>query len=203
MTKTVDFIFDFASPNCYLAYRALGSYPELSRAEIKLIPCLLGGVFKATGNQPPMAAFAGVKGKLEYEMLEIRRFCTTHKLDKFAFNPHFPINTLLLMRGLIAAEIENCEAPYIEAVLAGMWETGKNMNNPEVISGVLADAGLDTQTLLTKSQDPAVKQKLIDNTNAAVTRGVFGLPVFLVGDEMFFGKERLTQVEAAIGIDPT
>ena len=198
MTRKVDFIFDFASPNCYLAYKALGSYAELSKAEIRLIPCLLGGVFKATGNKPPMAAFAGVKGKLDYEMLEMRRFCAAHGLDKFTFNPHFPINTLALMRGLIAAETANREKPYVEAVLAAMWEDGKNMNEPEIIAEVLSDAGLPTETLLTKSQSQEVKQQLIDNTSAAVARGVFGLPAFFVGDEMFFGKERLAQVEAAV-----
>ena len=202
MTRSVDFIFDFGSPNSYLAFKALGSYPELSKASINLIPCLLGGIFKATGNQPPMAAFAGVKGKLEYEMIEIRRYCETHGLNKFTFNPHFPINTLALMRGLIAAELENCKVPYIKAVLTAMWEDGKNMNDPAIFAAVLTDAGLDADLLLAKSQSPDVKQKLIDNTVGAVARGVFGLPAFFVGDEMYFGKDRLGQIEAAITAGP-
>jgi len=202
MTRIVEFVFDFASPNCYLAYKALGSYPGLASADIQLTPCLLGGIFKATGNQPPMAAFAGVKGKLDYEMLEIRRFCAAHGLDKFTFNPHFPINTLALMRGLIAAEIENCKTPYIEAVLAAMWEDGKNMNDPALFVAVLTDAGLDADMLLAKSQSPDVKQKLIDNTADAVARGVFGLPAFFIADEMYFGKDRLGQIDAAIAADP-
>lgn len=199
MTKSIDFIFDFGSPNCYLAYKALESFPAISAAEVNMIPCLLGGVFKATGNQPPMAAFAGVKGKLDYEMLEMRRFCTAHGLENFVFNPHFPINTLALMRGLIAAQINDCEEQYIEAVLAAMWEDGKDMNDPEIISEVLAAVGLDAGALLAKSQSPEVKKQLIDNTEAAVARGVFGLPAFFVSGEMYFGKDRLAQANAALG----
>lgn len=198
MTKTLEFIFDFGSPNCYLAYKALGSYPGFASANIQLTPCLLGGIFKATGNQPPMAAFAGVKGKLDYEMLEIRRFCAAHELERFTFNPHFPINTLALMRGLIAAEIEDCKDTYVEAILSAMWEAGKNMNDPNIVSAVVIDAGLDAETLLAKSQSPEVKKALINNTNDAVARGVFGLPAFFVGDEMYFGKDRLAQIEALI-----
>lgn len=198
MTATIDFMFDFASPNCYFAYKALPQYVPAEKADVKIIPCLLGGVFKATGNQSPMTAFAGVKGKLDYEMLEIRRFCAAHRLDRFAFNPHFPINTLQLMRGLIAAEIEGCAKPYIEAVLAAMWEDRKNMNDPAVAAGVLADADLDADALMAKAQSPAVKQTLIDNTQAGVDRGVFGLPAFFVGGEMYFGKDRLAQVAEAV-----
>ncbi len=201
MTRTLEFIFDFASPNCYLAYKALGSFEALSKADIKLVPCLLGGIFKATGNRPPMAAFAGVKGKLDYEMLEIRRFCTEHELDRFTFNPHFPINTLALMRGLIAAKTENCEKTYRDAVLAAIWEDGKNMNEPEIVASVLSGAGLNAQALLAKSQSPEVKKALIDNTSEAVARGVFGLPAFFVGDKMYFGKDRLAQIDAAIAAD--
>ena len=202
MTQRIEFFFDFGSPNSYLAYKALGAYDNLSKAHIKLVPCLLGGIFKATGNQPPMAAFAGVKGKLEYEMLEIRRYCASHKLDRFTFNPHFPINTLTLMRGLIAAETEGCKEPYVDAVLAAMWEDGRNMNEPETVASVLTEAGLDAQSLLAKSQSPKVKKTLIDNTNDAVARGVFGLPAFFVGDNMYFGKERLAQIDAAIAANP-
>jgi 2-hydroxychromene-2-carboxylate isomerase len=193
--KTLEFIFDFGSPNAYLAYRVLP--PILARTDAKLVinPCLLGGVFKATGNQSPIAAFANVKGKLDYENLEIRRFIQKHSLNKFRLNPYFPVNTLLVMRGLIAAEMADVAQPYIETVLAGIWEDGLKMDDPGVVAETLGKAGLDGEGLVKRTQEEAVKQKLVANTQAAVTRGVFGMPTFFVGDEMFFGKERLSQVE--------
>ena len=199
MTKKLEFLFDFGSPNSYLAYKAIKGHERLSKADMEIVPCLLGGLFKATNNQPPMMAFGGVKGKLDYEMLEIRRYCERHKLSKFAFNPNFPINTLALQRGLIAADLLGCKEPYMEVVLAAMWEDGKNMNDPDVVVSVLEDGGLDAKALLEKSVDRDVKQKLIDNTNAAAERGVFGLPSFFIGDEMWFGKERIDQLDEALG----
>ena len=193
MTKKVDFYFDFGSPNCYLAYKAAPAY--FGDAEMEIIPCLLGGIFKATGNASPMQAFAGVKGKLAYEMLEMQRFIARHELTSFKMNPNFPINTLLLMRALVAVEDKRA---FIETVLAAMWEQEKNMNDPAVVSAVLDQAGIDGAALLKKTQDPAVKKQLIDNTEAAVERGVFGLPAFFVGDEMFFGKDRLGQAAEAV-----
>ena len=195
MTKTVELIFDFGSPNVYLAYRALP--PILQRAGARLIvnPCLLGGIFKATGNQPPTAAFASVKGKLAYERVEIGRFIEKHRLTKFRFNRHFPVNSLLVMRGLIAAEMAGVATPYIEAVLAATWEDDLKMDDPAVVVDVLGKAGLDGVALVQRTQEPDVKEKLIANTQAAVERGVFGAPTFFVGQEMFFGKDRLGQVE--------
>ena len=195
MTKTIEFYFDFASPNCYLAYKALPDFTDLKNVEIK--PCLLGGVFKATGNQAPMVAFGGIKGKLAYEMLEIQRFITRHGLDRFKMNPNFPVNTLTLMRGLVA--LDDRQADYIDAVLTAMWEEEKNLNDPAVVGDVWAAAGFDAAALLEKTQSSAVKTALAEKTGAAVARGVFGLPAFFVGDEMFFGKERLGQVAAAAG----
>ena len=198
MTKKLEFLFDFASPNSYLAYKAIKNHDRLSKVEMEIVPCLLGGIFKAAGNQPPMMAFAGVKGKLDYEMLEIRRYCARHGLDKFSFNPNFPMNTLVLQRGLIAADLLGCKEPYMDAVLAAMWEEGKNMNDADVVAGVLEEAGMDAKGLLEKTGDAEVKQKLIDNTSAALERGVFGLPSFFVGDDLYFGKERLAQLDEAL-----
>jgi 2-hydroxychromene-2-carboxylate isomerase len=194
--KEVDFYFDFASPNCYLAYLALPDFVDTKH--VNIIPCLLGGIFKATGNQAPMIAFGGVKGKLAYEMLEMQRFIARHKLGKFKMNPNFPINTLVLMRGLVAIGDEQ-RSDYIKTMLAAMWEEEKNMNDPGVVADALGGAGFGAAALLEKTQDPAVKQKLADLTAAAVERGVFGLPTFFVGDEMFFGKERLGQMAEAAG----
>lgn len=197
MSKTIDFIFDFGSPNAYLAWRVLPGIAERTGAAINLIPCLLGGIFKATNNQSPVAAFAQVQGKLAYEALETRRFVQRHGLSAFRQNPHFPVNTLLIMRGLIAARRQGVGDRYLEAILAGMWEQGEKLDDPEVAAHVLQAAGLDAQALLAATQDPEVKAELVANTEAAVARGVFGIPTFFVGDEMFFGKERLPQVEEA------
>ncbi|MEM1188977.1 MAG: 2-hydroxychromene-2-carboxylate isomerase [Pseudomonadota bacterium] len=195
MSKTVEFIFDFGSPNAYFAYRALAPMLERTGARLKVIPCLLGGIFKATGNQPPMMAFNGVKGKLEYDRLEIERFIRKHQLDRFVFNPNFPVNTLMLMRGAIAAQAEGKLDAYLEAGLVCMWEKGLKMDDPEVFVAGLTDSGLDGRAILERTSDPEVKAALAANTAAAVERGVFGIPTFFVGDEMFFGKDRLQQVE--------
>lgn len=192
--KNVEFIFDFGSPNAYLAWRVLPGMVERAGATLTYAPCLLGGIFKATGNQSPLQAFADIKGKLAYQRLEMRRFIERHELHEFSMNPHFPINTLLIMRGLIAAQAAGVEQAYIQAIQSGMWEQGKKMDAPDVVAAVLGDAGLDGNVLLEATQQPHIKQQLIDNTQAAVDRGVFGIPTFFVGDEMFFGKDRLPQV---------
>ena len=195
MKKTIDFVFDFASPNAYLAYQLLPGIVQRNGAELTITPCLLGGIFKATGNQPPMLAFGGVQGKLEYEQREISRFVKKHDLQKYQFNTHFPVNTLILMRAAIVAGDEGRLAEYIDAGLVAMWETNKKMDDPEVFVAVMNDAGFDGANLLERTQDPSIKQRLMDNTAQAVSRGAFGVPTFFVGSEMFFGKDRLVQVE--------
>ncbi len=195
MGKTVDFIFDFGSPNAYLSHKVIPAIEARTGATFNYIPALLGGIHKLSNNQPPMIAFGGVKGKLEYEMLETQRFIDKHKLTDYRFNPHFPVITLLIMRGLIAAEMDDQKMAYIEVVLKAMWEDGLKMDDPEIVAKALAEGGLDADRLMSRTQDADVKQKLIENTNAAVERGVFGIPTFFVGNEMFFGKDRLGQVE--------
>jgi 2-hydroxychromene-2-carboxylate isomerase len=201
MQPTIGFLFDFASPNVYLAYRALPPILERTGARLAIQPCLLGGIFKATGNKSPIVAFAPVKGKVEYEVLEIRRFVARHRIDKFRMNPHFPVNSLMLMRGLIAAREAGHETAYLEMGLRGMWEDGQKLDDPETLKRAIDAAGLDGESLLAAAQTESVKQKLADNTAAAVERGVFGLPVFFVGKEMFWGKERLAQVEEAVALE--
>ncbi len=195
MTKTVEFIFDFGSPNAYLAYTVLQDIARRTGAQVLLTPCLLGGIFKITGNQAPMTAFGGVQGKLAYEALETKRFVARHKLDRYQFNPHFPVNTLLIMRGLVAARRLGVEQAYLDTVMAAMWERGLKMDDPQVVAAALAEAGLDAKAILEATQDPDVKAELMANTEQAAARGAFGIPTFFVGDEMFFGKERLGQVE--------
>jgi 2-hydroxychromene-2-carboxylate isomerase len=198
MQPTIEFLFDFGSPNVYLAYRALPPILERNGARLDITPCLLGGIFKATNNQSPIVAFAPVKGKVEYEMLEIRRFVARNRIDKFRLNPHFPINTLMLMRGFVAAREAGHGAAYLEMGLKGMWEDGLKLDDPEVLKTAIDAAGLDGTSLLAAAQTGPVKQTLADNTAKAVERGVFGLPAFFVGKEMFWGKERLGQVEEAV-----
>jgi 2-hydroxychromene-2-carboxylate isomerase len=202
MTKRLEFIFDFGSPNAYLAYRALPPILARTGAELVITPCLLGGLFKLTDNRPPLVAFAGVKGKVEYEKLEVKRFIAKHGLMKFRMNPHFPVNTLMLMRGLVAARLRGEEAAYIEMGLQGLWEDGLKLDDKEVLARRTAEAGLDAERLLEDAQRPDVKQSLVETTDAAARRGAFGIPTFFVGEEMFFGKERLAQVEEELAKIP-
>ena len=150
----------------------------------------------------PGIAFAAVKGKLEYETLEFRRFVAKHSIDKFRDNPHFPVNTLMLMRGYIAAREADVEADYLEMGLKGLWEEGLKLDDREVLARRIDSAGLNSASLLAAAQTDRVKLKLADNTAAAVARGVFGVPTFFVGDDMFFGKDRLAQVEEAVQAAP-
>ena len=198
MPITVDFIFDFASPNAYLTHRVIPEIEERTGATFNYIPCLLGGIFKATGNQAPMLAFADIKGKLDYDRLEMQRYIARHKLDKFELNPHFPVNTLILMRGAIAVNKAGRLAEYIEAGTCAMWEQGLKMDDPDVFVDTMTKAGFDGADLLEQTKDEAIKAELMDNTMKAVERGTFGIPTFYVGDEMFFGKERLGQIEEEI-----
>jgi 2-hydroxychromene-2-carboxylate isomerase len=202
VNRIIDFIFDFGSPNAYLAWKVLPGVAARTGTTVNLIPCLLGGLFKLTGNQAPLTAFGSVKGKLEYERLETQRFIDKHGLRDFRFNPHFPVNTLMIMRGLLAARRAKVGDAYLEAVLKAMWEDGQKMDDPAVVAEVLSSAGLDAQAILDATQDPEVKAELAANTSAAAARGSFGIPTFFVGDEMFFGKERLGQVEEELRLSP-
>jgi 2-hydroxychromene-2-carboxylate isomerase len=198
MPKTLDFIFDFASPNAYFAHKALGPMLERTGASATYIPCLLGGIFKATGNQAPFVAFANVKGKNEYNMLEIQRFIAKHGLTNFKMNSAFPLNTVMLQRGALIAEEDGRLAEYIEAGLSAMWEDNVKMDDKDVFADALTQRGFDGAAILERTQDAAIKAKLIANTEAAVARGAFGIPTFYVGDDMYFGKDRLGQVEDAL-----
>lgn len=198
MTNTIppiEFIFDFGSPNAYLAFDPVHELAARHGTSVTLTPCLLGGIFKATGNQAPMMAFNGIQGKLAYEALERDRFITKHGLSKFRINPHFPVNTLLAMRAMVAAQHLDIEHAYVRAVLAAMWEDGLKMDDPEIFVGALNAAGLDGMAIATKAQEQAIKDELAANTAHAVERGVFGIPSFFVGDDLFFGKERLGQMD--------
>lgn len=193
-----EFLFDFGSPNAYLAHQVIPEIEARTGARFQYIPILLGGIFKATGNQSPMTAFGHIKNKLEYEQLETARFIRKHNLTRFQFNPFFPVNTLGLMRGAVAAEGMGILPRYVDAMFHHMWEAPKKMDDPQVIGTALAESGLDADAILAAAQTPEVKQRLMDNTAKAVARGTFGAPTFFVGDEIFFGKDRLPDVEAEI-----
>lgn len=195
VTKTLELIFDFGSPNAYLCMKALPELLDRTGADLLVTPCLLGGIFKATGNKAPMIQYADAPAKLAYENLEMRRFIAKHGLNKFRLNPHFPVNTLTIMRGAIVADDEGLLDDYIDAVNRAMWEDGLKMDDPEVIATYLSANGFDGPALLARTQEPEIKARLVANTEAAVARGVFGIPTFFVGDAMFFGKDRLGQVE--------
>ena len=191
----VTFYFDFGSPNAFLSHRVIPSIERRTGASFAYVPILLGGLFKLTGNQSPATAFAGVKNKPDYERLEMQRFIARHAITDFAFNPHFPINTLQLMRGAVAAqELEVFEA-YVDRVYDAMWTERLDMGRPEVVQRVLGEVGMPVERLFELSQSADVKQRLLDNTQAAFEKGAFGSPSFLVGDELFFGKDRLRDVE--------
>lgn len=198
VTKTLELIFDFGSPNAYLAMKALPELLDRTGADLIITPCLLGGIFKATGNKAPMIQYADAPAKLAYENLEMRRFIEKHGLTKFSLNPHFPVNTLTIMRGAIVAGDEGNLDDYVDAVNRAMWEDGLKMDDPEVIATFLSANGFDGPALLARTQEPEIKARLVANTEAAVARRVFGIPTFFVGGEIFFGKDRLGQVEEAL-----
>jgi 2-hydroxychromene-2-carboxylate isomerase len=192
------FLFDFGSPNAYLCHKLIPEIESRTGARFEYVPILLGGLFKLANNRSPMEAYATIPNKLAYERLEMKRFIKRHGLSAFKFNPHFPVNTLHLMRGAVAAQQLNCYERYINAMFAAMWERGLKMDDPAAIGSVLVEAGLDAEQLMQTAQDPEVKARLTANTQAAHDRGAFGSPTFFVGDEMFFGKDRLRDVEAEI-----
>jgi len=192
------FYFDFGSLNAYLAWRMLPGIERRTGARFDQVPVLLGGIFKATGNRSPVEAYAGVPAKLAYEFREIDRFVARHGLDEFQMNPHFPVNTLGLMRGAVAAEAEDLFAPYVAAVYHFMWEDPRKLDDPDILEAALEEAGLPGEELIALAGDQAVKDQLVANTRQAVDEGVFGLPAFVVAGELYFGKDRLREVEEAI-----
>jgi 2-hydroxychromene-2-carboxylate isomerase len=196
--KRVQFLFDFGSPNAYLAHKVIPEIEKRTGAKFEYVPILLGGVFKLTGNKPPMIAFGEVKGKLAYEQRETERFIRRHDIAQYKFNPHFPVNTLALMRMAVAAQERGVLMSYVDAAFHHMWEAPKKMDDPAVIRAALLESGLDADGLMEAAQTAEVKQRLMANTEEAVSHGVFGSPSFLVGGELFFGKDRLRDVEDEI-----
>lgn len=195
---TFEFHFDFGSPNAYLSHLAIPGVEERTGVKIDYIPVLLGGLFKATNNVSPAISLAGIENKPAYQQLETQRFLKKHGITEYNFNPHFPVNTLHIMRGAIAAGKEGVFEAYVNAVYRAMWVDQKKMDDPDIILEVLNAAGLDGTKLMEMTQDPQIKGVLIANTEASVKRGNFGSPTFFCGDEMFFGKDKLRDFEEMI-----
>ena len=194
MPKTVDFYYDFGSPTAYLAHRRLQQLSARYDFTVNYKAILLGGVFKATGNTTPVAIPAKGKYMLEHDL---PRFAKRYGVP-LNFNPHFPLNTLGLMRGAIAASRLDCLARYVDVVYDAVWVAGENMSEPEVVARVLAAGDLDAVALMTLSQDPEVKAELISSTEEAVERGAFGAPTLYLDGEMYFGQDRIDFIEEAL-----
>ena len=198
MSISPQFMFDFGSPNAFLAHEAIPAIEKRIGVKFEYVPILLGGIFKATNNRSPAETLAGIKNKREFHALETERFVKRFQVQPCICNPFFPINTLNLMRGAVAAQFEGVFEKYVEAAFHHMWREPKEMDDPEVAAKALAASGLDAAKLLARAQDPDVKARLIENTQSAVERGAFGSPTFFVGNEMFFGKEQLREVEELV-----
>ena len=197
MTK-IEFHFDFGSPNAYLAHLVIPEVERRTGAKFDYVPVLLGGVFKLTNNRSPAESLAGIKNKPEYERLETERFIRRHGITAYRRNPFFPVNTLAIMRGAVAAQRLGVFARYVDEVYRHMWAEPKKMDDPDVLRAALAESKLDAERLLALAQTAEVKDELRANTERSVARGAFGSPTVFVGDEIFFGKDRLRDVEEAI-----
>ena len=190
-----EFHFDFASPNTYMSHRLLPGIESRTGVKCSYVPVLLGGQFKLTGNKSPMEQFDGVKNKPEYLRKEMERFIVKHGFEQYQRNPHFPINTVQVMRGALVAQEEGYFSDYVEAIYVAMWENSLKMDDPEVIGPALDLAGFSGGHILSRISEQSIKDKLLHNTQRSVDRGSFGSPTFFVDDEMFWGKDRLTDLE--------
>jgi 2-hydroxychromene-2-carboxylate isomerase len=196
--KAPQFLFDFGSPNAYLSHEAIPAIEQRIGVNFEYVPILLGGIFKATNNRSPAETLAGIRNKPEFHALETERFLKRFHVKPYTWNPFFPVNTLNLMRGAIAAQLEGVFEKYVDAAFHHMWVEPKKMDDPEVAMQALTASGLDAAKLFVRAQEPEVKAKLVQNTQSAVERGAFGSPTFFVGEEMFFGKEQLRDVEETV-----
>jgi 2-hydroxychromene-2-carboxylate isomerase len=195
---SVEFHFDFGSPNAYLSHLVIPEIEARTGVKFEYVPILLGGVFKLTNNRSPAESLAGIRNKPEYERLETERFLTQHRIERYRFNPHFPVNTLALMRGAIAARTLGVFPRYVDEMYRHMWAEPKKLDDPAILRAALEESGFDAAKLLELTQDPEIKQQLQTSTTRSVERGTFGSPTFFVGDDIYFGKDRLRDVEAAI-----
>ncbi len=195
MTKTIEYILDLAAPNGYLAWYPLKDIAARTGAELSVTPVFLGGMHKLTGNSPPMMRDADVKGKVPYAALEFQRFLDRHAMTRFRMHPALPFNSILVQRILVAAEDQAQIQALVDVLQPAVWEKNIDCGDVEVVRAVLEEGGFDADRLLAATQDADVKSQLAKNTEHAVERGAFGIPTVFVGEEMWFGKERLEQIE--------
>ena len=196
--KKIEFHFDFGSPNAYLSHLVIPAIEQRTGSKFEYVPILLGGVFKLTNNRSPAESLAGIKNKPQYERLETTRFIRRHGITKFQSNPFFPVNTLMIMRGAIAARAMGIFERYVDEMYRHMWAEPKKMDDPNIVRGVLDAAGFDSARWFELIQSAPVKDELLHNTEQSVERGTFGSPTFFVDGEIFFGKDRLREVEEMI-----
>jgi 2-hydroxychromene-2-carboxylate isomerase len=196
--KKVEFHFDFGSPNAYLSHLVIPAIEQRTGSKFQYVPILLGGVFKLTNNRSPAESLAGIRNKPQYERLETARFIRRHGITKFQSNPFFPVNTLMIMRGAIAARAMGMFERYVDEMYRHMWAEPKKMDEPSIVRGVLDGAGFDSARWFELIQSAPVKDELLRNTEQSVERGTFGSPTFFVDGEIFFGKDRLREVEEMI-----
>ncbi|MEI4524125.1 MULTISPECIES: 2-hydroxychromene-2-carboxylate isomerase [Pseudomonas] len=198
MTKTVEFYFDLGSPTTYLAHTQLAKICADTQSELIYIPMLLGGVFKATGNASP----AMIPAKGRYMFQDLDRFAKRYGVQ-LRFNPHFPINTLILMRAVTGLQMRQPQrfAEFVDCLFKALWVEGRNLNDPQTVAAVLTENGFDPQEIMALTNDESVKAALKENTEAAIKRGVFGAPSMFIGDQLFFGQDRLDFVEEALRQD--
>ncbi|WP_445576881.1 2-hydroxychromene-2-carboxylate isomerase [Pseudomonas sp. E141] len=196
MSKSVEFFFDLGSPTTYLAYTQLPTLCAQTNSQLIYRPMLLGGVFKATGNASPVT----VPAKGPYLFKDLNRFANLYGVD-FKLNPHFPINTLLLMRAVTGMQLHHPERfeAFIDCLFRALWVDGRNLNDPATVAEVLSQGHFDPDHVLALTSNEQVKEALKITTEEAIKRGVFGAPSMFVGDELFFGQDRLDFVREALG----
>jgi 2-hydroxychromene-2-carboxylate isomerase len=194
----VEFLFDFGSPNAYLAHLVIPEVEKRQGVKFEYLPVLLGGVFKLTNNRSPAESLADIKNKPEYQRLETQRFIRQHGITRFRPNPFFPVNTLMIMRGAVAAKKLGIFERYVDEVYRHMWADPKKLDDPAVLRDALTESNLPADRLFELVQTAEVKGDLMAETQRAVDRGTFGSPTFFVDGEIYFGKDRLRDVEEAI-----
>ena len=194
----VDFIFDVASPNMYFCHKLIPDFKERTGVEFEYIPCLLGGIMKLSGNQPPFVAFAEIPNKNKYQLIEIERFIKQHQLKEFKFNSNFPMNTVQIQRGALAAIELGIFDEYLKIILEAMWEKNLNLADIDIFQSTLSENNIDAVSIMEIITSQDCKDKLIANTTDAVNRGAFGVPTFFFENQIFFGKDHLHQLEEYI-----
>lgn len=198
LMSKVEFHFDFGSPNAYLSHLVIPAIEQRTGAAFEYVPVLLGGVFKLTGNRSPAESLVGIKNKPDYEKLETRRFIERHGITRFRSNPFFPVNTLVIMRAAVAARKLGIFERYVDEIYRHMWSDPKKLDDPAVLRAALVESDFDAERLLELARTQTVKDELLANTQRSVDRGTFGSPTFFVGEQIFFGKDRLRDVEEAL-----